>query len=589
MNVAFDGGRPMWRSVAETGEHALAAVGLDGSQAAVEAVELTKRYGDVIAVDHLTFRIREGAVTGFLGPNGAGKTTTLRMVLGLARPTSGYATVYGRPYRELEDPPRTVGANLEISGRIRAARAATTCGRWRRWPACRDRESRRSSARRPRRAADRPAGKYSQGMRQRLGLATTLLGDPHLLVLDEPANGLDPQGIRWLRDFLRGMAREGRTVLVSSHVLAEVAQTVDDVVVIHRGRLVEQGPVDRLTTGGGVLVRTPEPDLLRASLEREGIIVTERSDGALIAHTDDPARVGQLAYSARVPVHELQPRATSLEEAFLALTSEAPAEPAEVRMTAAGARLQAPPERRGSGRLIRLLSGELIKVRTTRTALGFGLAAVAIVLVGVLVSFLAGDPRTVVDKRIAIAFGSGVSIVLLLFGAVGATGEFRHHTLAPALLIAPDRLRLLAARVAAYTLTALLFGVAMLVVGLAVGIPLLENEPGPDLATADYVKVGAGGLIATALAAALGVGYGTLVRNQVLAVIAALVWFFILENLLHEVSADVHDYSIGTALTRLAQGGDPRLSMLDAGLVSLAWTALFCAAATIVDARRDID
>jgi ABC-2 type transport system permease protein len=258
-------------------------------------------------------------------------------------------------------------------------------------------------------------------------------------------------------------------------------------------------------------------------------------------------------------------------------------------MTAAGARLQARPERRGLGRLIRLLSGELIKVRTTRTALGFGLAAVAIVLVGVLVSVLAGDPRTVVDKRIAIAFGSGVSIVLLLFGAVGATGEFRHHTLAPALLIAPDRFRLLAARVAAYTFTALLFGVAMLVVGLAVGIPLLENEPGPDLATADYVKVGAGGLIATALTAALGVGYGTLVRNQVLAVIAALVWFFILENLLHEVSADVHDYSIGTALTRLAQGGDPRLSMLDAGLVSLAWTALFCAAAAIVDARRDID
>ncbi len=320
----------MWRRVTQTGEHALAAVGLDGSQAAVEAVELTKRYGDVIAVDHLTFRVREGAVTGFLGPNGAGKTTTLRMVLGLARPTSGYATVYGRPYRELEDPPRTVGANLEISGahpgrsgRNHLRSLAAMAG----LPRSRVEEVLRLVD--LVRAADRPAGKYSQGMRQRLGLATTLLGDPRLLVLDEPANGLDPQGIRWLRDFLRGMAREGRTVLVSSHVLAEVAQTVDDVVVIHRGRLVEQGPVDRLTTGGGVLVRTPEPDLLRASLEREGIMVTERSDGALIAHTDDPARVGQLAYSARVPVHELQPRATSLEEAFLALTSEAPAEPAE--------------------------------------------------------------------------------------------------------------------------------------------------------------------------------------------------------------------------------------------------------------------
>jgi ABC-2 type transport system ATP-binding protein len=291
---------------------------------AVETVDLTKRYGDVIAVDHLSFRVEEGRVTGFLGPNGAGKTTTLRLVLGLARPTSGHATVYGRPYRELEDPARKVGANLEISGahpgrsgrdHLRALAAMAGLRR------SRVDEVLRLVDLAP--AADRPAGQYSQGMRQRLGLAATLLGDPHLLVLDEPANGLDPQGIRWLRDFLRGMAGEGRTVLISSHVLTEVAQTVDDVVVIHRGWLVDQGPVQRLTAGGSVRVRSPRPRALLEALEREGIRATPEHDGTLVAYTDDPALIGEIALREGLPIHELSPHSTSLEEAFLALTSEA--------------------------------------------------------------------------------------------------------------------------------------------------------------------------------------------------------------------------------------------------------------------------
>jgi ABC-2 type transport system ATP-binding protein len=161
-------------------------------------------------------------------------------------------------------------------------------------------------------------------MRQRLGLAATLLGDPRVLVLDEPANGLDPQGIRWLRDFLRAMASEGRTVLVSSHVLAEVAQTVDDVVVIHRGRLVDQGPVARLTSGGSVRVRTPRPDELLAALEAAGLAATLGADGALSVAVPDSAQVGDIAFSAGVPLHELTVTATSLEEAFLALTTDAP-------------------------------------------------------------------------------------------------------------------------------------------------------------------------------------------------------------------------------------------------------------------------
>ena len=214
------------------------------SAAAIEAVGLTKRYKSVTAVDDLSFRVREGAVTGFLGPNGAGKTTTLRMVLGLARPSEGTATIQGRRYVELDEPARTVGANLEVagahpgrSGRNHLRALAAMAG----LPPSRVDEVLRLVELES--AADRRAGKYSLGMRQRLGLAATLLGDPRVLVLDEPANGLDPQGIRWLRDFLRAMAAEGRTVLVSSHVLAEVAQTVDHLVVVHDGALGYAGPL----------------------------------------------------------------------------------------------------------------------------------------------------------------------------------------------------------------------------------------------------------------------------------------------------------------------------------------------------------
>ncbi len=290
--------------------------------AAIETDGLTKRYGSVMAVDDLTFAVREGAVTGFLGPNGAGKTTTLRMILALARPTAGHATVLGRPYQELDHPARTVGANLEVAGahpgrkgrdhlRSLAAMASIPLSRVDEVLRLVELDG----------AANRRAGKYSMGMRQRLGLAATLLGDPAVLILDEPANGLDPQGIRWLRDFLRSMATEGRTVLVSSHVLAEVAQTVDDVVVIHRGKLVDQGPVSRLTAGGHVIVRTPRTDELRAALDRAGLGATVDGD-MLVVEAEDPARVGEVAFEAGVPLHELTTRATSLEEAFLELTRD---------------------------------------------------------------------------------------------------------------------------------------------------------------------------------------------------------------------------------------------------------------------------
>ncbi len=223
----------------------------------VAASSLTKRYGQLVAVDELTFSLCPGTVTGFLGPNGAGKTTTLRLLLGLAEPTAGEALIFGRRYRELEDPARRVGAVLESndfhpgrSGRdhLRSLALAAEI------PSSRVEELLEVVELAS--AADRRVKTYSLGMRQRLGLAAALLGEPELLVLDEPANGLDPAGVHWLRRFLRRFAEQGRTVLVSSHMLAEVAQTVDQVVIMNRGRRVASGRLDELTGRGKTLEET---------------------------------------------------------------------------------------------------------------------------------------------------------------------------------------------------------------------------------------------------------------------------------------------------------------------------------------------
>jgi ABC-2 type transport system ATP-binding protein len=229
----------------------------DGTDPVVSFAGLTKRYGSIVAVEDLSFSIRSGTVTGFFGPNGAGKTTTLRLLLGLAQPTAGEALVFGRRYRELADPARRVGAVLESSdlhpgrsgrdhlrGLALAARIPT------------DRVDEVLALVELSAAAHRRVKTYSLGMRQRLGLAAALLGDPDLLVLDEPANGLDPAGVRWLRRFLRAFADRGRTVLVSSHMLAEAAQTVDRVVIIDRGRLVASGTLEELTDRGTTLEDT---------------------------------------------------------------------------------------------------------------------------------------------------------------------------------------------------------------------------------------------------------------------------------------------------------------------------------------------
>ena len=289
----------------------------------IEVEHLTKRFRSTTAVDDLSFSVPRGRITGFLGPNGAGKTTTLRVVLGLALPTSGRASVAGKRYRELDEPLKTVGAVLEASnyhparsGRNQLRVLATAAGisRARVDQVLADVEL--SSA------AKRRVGGYSLGMRQRLSVAAALLGEPELLVLDEPANGLDPEGIRWLRNFLRGFASGGGTVFISSHVLAEVAQLADEVVIIHRAKLVAHEPLETLTAraAGGTRVRSPRAAALLERLRAAGI--EAEADGDRLAVHAPPERVGDLAAEAGIPLHELVADTGSLEEAFLELTAE---------------------------------------------------------------------------------------------------------------------------------------------------------------------------------------------------------------------------------------------------------------------------
>lgn len=288
----------------------------------IEVHELTKRFGPTVAVDSLSFRAEPGRVTGFLGPNGAGKTTTLRALLGLVEPTSGTASIGGRPFRELADPARTVGAVLEASGfhpgrsgRDHLRVVAATAG----IPEARVAEVLEAVGLTG--AADGRAGGYSLGMRQRLSLAAALLGDPEVLVLDEPANGLDPQGIRWLREYLRWLAGQGRTVLVSSHVLAEVEHTVDEVVIIAAGRLVVQAPLAEVTGRlATVLVRSPDAARLTVCLQGRGARVEPAGDGALAVRGIDAAGVGEIAAAEGIVLHELASQGGDLEAAFLALT-----------------------------------------------------------------------------------------------------------------------------------------------------------------------------------------------------------------------------------------------------------------------------
>ncbi len=316
----------------------------------IEVSGLGKRFGQVTAVDELSFTVQPGVVTGFLGPNGAGKTTTLRMLLGLIRADRGTATFGGTPYARLERPLETVGAALDSSFHPgRTARDhlrvyATAAGvPSRRVDEVLEQVGMHDYAR-------RRVGGYSLGMRQRLSLAYTLLGDPGVLVLDEPINGLDPEGIRWIRVFLQGLAREGRTVLISSHLLSEVQQTVDEVVIIAKGRLVKTGTLASLELDAAprTIVDSPDRAALATALAAAGLTAAEGRSG-FIVDEPDPGRVGHAAFVGGVELSALHRLKSGLEDSFLALVGEegadapaaAPADPPAARATPADE--QSPP------------------------------------------------------------------------------------------------------------------------------------------------------------------------------------------------------------------------------------------------------
>jgi ABC-2 type transport system ATP-binding protein len=296
----------------------------------IEAQGLTKRYGDKVAVDHLTFRVEPGRVTGFLGPNGAGKSTTMRLVLGLDRPAAGRATINGRPYAELAQPLRTVGALLEArsmhpgrSARNHLLFLAQTQGLpSRRVDEVLDLVGLREVARK------RTKG-YSLGMGQRVGIAAAMLGDPSVLLLDEPVNGLDPEGILWVRNLIKQLASEGRTIFVSSHLMNEMAVTADHLIVIGRGKLIADCSTREFISRSSeksVLVRSPDADRLADLIAAEGgkAIAQQPSDGqaaALSVTGLEAPRIGEIAAANRIVLHELTPQLASLEEAFMELTA----------------------------------------------------------------------------------------------------------------------------------------------------------------------------------------------------------------------------------------------------------------------------
>lgn len=292
----------------------------------IEVRHLTKRYGDTVAVDDLTFEVRPGQVTGFLGPNGAGKSTTMRLILGLDRPTAGSALVAGRPYAQLTEPLREVGAMLEADafhpGRTARAHlralARTNGIPLRRVDDVLDQVGLTS-------VAGRRVRTYSLGMRQRVGIAGALLGDPAILLFDEPVNGLDAEGVLWVRDLVRGLAAEGRTVLVSSHLMSEMQRTADHLLVIGRGRLVADASTDVVVAGSHgqvVRVRTPEGGLLTTHLTGIGATVEHVDDREFMVTGVSAERIGDAAFELGVPLHQLTELESSLEQAYLQLTAD---------------------------------------------------------------------------------------------------------------------------------------------------------------------------------------------------------------------------------------------------------------------------
>jgi ABC-2 type transport system ATP-binding protein len=505
----------------------------------IEARGLTKRFGQLVAVDGLTFSVRPGEVTGFLGRNGAGKTTTLRMILGLQRPTSGTVTVDGRPYADLVAPLRHVGSLLDAQAvqpgctasehllalarsngidRGRVAEVLGTVGLGT--------------------AGGKRAGTFSLGMLQRLGLAAALLGDPPILVLDEPLNGLDPEGIIWFRGLMRQMAAQGRTVLVSSHLMAEMSVTADHLLIIGEGRLLadsEMTTFQRDHEHEEIVVRTPDPQALRGRVAGAGGTVRDLDATSFAVSGLDGAAIGALALRAGVELHELAPVRRSLEDAFMELTAPgAQRPPAPARAVPA----DLPPMRPGSlpaaggaapgqpvTRFRDVVRSELIKFRSTRPGpllvagslvTGAGTALLFANATAQRYPDFDPDERRSFDPTLTLLRGrSLLEVALGVLGALAVTSEYGAGTITPSLAAVPGRGRLLAAKALTAAGISLGTGLAASTSGFAAGQALLARRgvPHDTLRSPGSARAVLGGGLHATAAALLGLGIGVHTRS----------------------------------------------------------------------------
>ncbi len=507
---------------------------------AIEVKGLTKRFGPSTAVNDVSFSVRAGEVTGFLGRNGAGKTTTLRMILGLERPTAGSTTVAGRPYAELSCPLRHVGSLLDA----RAVQPGTTATRHLLALA-------RSNGIGRRRVGEvlqsvglgdlgrKPARTFSLGMLQRLGLAAALLGDPPILVLDEPLNGLDPEGIIWFRGLMRTMAAEGRAVLVSSHLMSEMSVTADRLLVIGDGRLLVDSDMrtfQREHEHEEIRVRTPQPQLLRPRMIAAGGTVRELGTGSFMVSGLDGAQIGSLALGADVQLDELAPVRRSLEDAFMELTApgaqraEAPASAvptptARPTETDASARTIQPPTEL-TGRFRDVLASELIKFTSTRTG---PLLVAGTIVANIGTSFLFGnamgqrypdlseDDKRCFDPTFTSLRGRSLSQVSLsILGALTMTSEYGADTIVPSLGAVPDRTKVFTAKAVTTTGISLLTGLGSSSVAFLIGQSRLARNAAPhdSWRTPGALRAVLGGGLYAGADALVGLGIGTLIRSN---------------------------------------------------------------------------
>lgn len=521
----------------------------------IEVEELSKRFGAVTAVDRVSFTVRAGEVTGFLGRNGAGKTTTLRMVLGLERPSSGSTTIDGRRYGELVDPLRQVGSLLDA----RAVRPGSTAEQHLRALArSNDIDTHRvDEVLRTVGLEDdghRRTGEFSLGMLQRLGLAAALLGDPSVLVLDEPLNGLDPAGIIWFRCLVRRWAEEGRAVLLSSHIMTEMALSADRLLVIGQGRLLvdsDMATFRREHENEGMRVRTPDARTLGRELHAVGARVQDVDTGTLLVTGADGPTIGRLALGSGVEVDELTPVRRSLEAAFMELTEPAgqesalpgagpstgtgPTPDAAMSASVVPVRLQ---DRAGAGagtdtdggrapaRFRDIVASEFVKFRSTSTGpllvagtvvAGSGTAVLFANSVNQRYSDFAGDERLSFDPTLTSLRGrSIVQVTLGILGVLSMTSEFGTDTIVPSLAAVPDRPRLLAAKAVTTAGIGLATGLVTSTGAFLAGQALLgrHGSPSASLRSRDSARAVLGGALHASTAGLLGLGAGTLLRSS---------------------------------------------------------------------------